>query len=151
VIVAPSAGRLTVGGAVRLTAGPGWVLVPAIDGSSGIELRKADAILTAQVVSPDYAGTSASLLAEQRPSLDAESAQIGYGDVRTTTVNGHDTSFVIFQATVASHHSGVLDDELICMVVDGNAVVVFVAARQGYLDPVIGDLTAMLESVGVNK
>jgi len=33
------------------------------------------------------------------------------------------------------------------MVVNGNAVVIVVAAQQGELDPVIDDVTAMLESV----
>jgi hypothetical protein len=150
-IAAPSAGTLTVGGAMRLTAAPGWVLVQATDSSSGIELRKADAILTVQVASPDYAGTAATLLAEQRPSLDAESAQVAYGDVHATTINGYGTSFVVFQATVVSQHSGVLDGELIAMIVNGNALVVFVAARQGHLDPVIDDVTAMLKSIGPSR
>jgi hypothetical protein len=57
--------------------------------------------------------------------------------------------FVVFQATVVSQHSGVLDGELVCMIVDGNAVVIFVAARQGYLEPVIDDVSAMLGSIGV--
>ncbi|HEX7490817.1 MAG TPA: hypothetical protein VF337_03830 [Candidatus Limnocylindrales bacterium] len=149
-IAAPSAGTLVVGGTVRLTAAPGWVLDRSGDVSSGIELRKAGAVLTAEVVAPVGAGGSASLLAEQRPSLDAEAAQISYGDVHTTTINDYDTSFVVFQATVVSQGGGVLDGELICMVVDGNDLVIFVAARQGHLDPVIDDITAMLKSVGVN-
>jgi hypothetical protein len=37
------------------------------------------------------------------------------------------------------------------MVVDGNAVVVLVAAGQGHLDPVIDDVTAMLDSVSVGR
>lgn len=150
-IPAPSAGTVTVDGAVRFTAAPGWVLAPTTDASPGIELRKADALLTAEVVSSDSTVDSAALLAGQRPSLDAEAAQISYGDVRTTRINGFDTSFVLFQATVVSQHTGVLDGELICMVVDGNDLVIFVAARQGHLEPVIDDVTAMLQSVGVAR
>jgi hypothetical protein len=148
-IAAPSAGTVVVGGSVRITAAPGWVLAAPDDGSPGIELRKADAFLTADVVSSAYVGDSTSLLSEQRPGLDAEAAQISYGDAHTTEINRHDTLFVVFQATVVSQHSGVLDGELVCMIVDGNAVVIFVAARQGYLEPVIDDVSAMLGSIGV--
>jgi hypothetical protein len=149
-IAAPSAGTVTVGGPVVMTAASGWVLSESTDTTSGVELRNADAILTAQVVSSSYVGGSASLLSVERESLDGEVVQIEYGDQRATSVNGHDTSYVVFQATVASGgRSGVIDGELICMVVEGNAVVVVVAAHQGDLDPVIDDVTAMLESVRV--
>ena len=50
---------------------------------------------------------------------------------------------------VSGHGSGVVDGELICMVVQGNAVVIEVGAPQGDLDPVIDDVSAMLASVGV--
>jgi hypothetical protein len=150
-IAAPSAGTVTVGGSVVMTAASGWVLAESNDTASGfVELRKASAILTAQVVSFYWARSSASLLAVERESLDAEVVQIGYGDPRTTSINGHDTTYVVFQATVTSGgHSGVIDGELICMVVESNAVVIVVAAPQGDLDPVVGEVTAMLESVRV--
>jgi hypothetical protein len=149
-IAAPSAGTVAVGGSVTITAAPGWVLAPSQDVSTaGIELQKGDAILTAEVVASSYSGDSASMLAHQKQSLDAQSVQIAYGDVRTTSIGGHDTTFVMFEATVASgEHSGIVDGELVCMVVDGNAVVLMVAAPQGDLDPVIDDVSAMLVSVG---
>jgi hypothetical protein len=150
-IAAPSAGTVTVGGSVVLTAAPGWVLAESNDASSGVvELRRANAALTAQVVSSGYVGSSASLLAVERESLDAEVVQISYGDARTTSINGYDTSYVVFGATVASGgHSGPVDGELICMIVEGNAVVIVVAARQGDLDRIVDDVSAMLESVRV--
>lgn len=151
-IAAPSAGVVTIGGSVTITAGPGWVLVPAQDATSGIELRKANAVLTAEVVSSSYAADSASMLAAQKESLTADTGQISYGDPRTTSMNGHDTTSVVFEATVTSGvHTGIVDGELICMVVDGNAVVILVASQQGHLDPVIDDVTAMLQSVGAGR
>jgi hypothetical protein len=145
------AGTVTVGGPVVMTAASGWVLAESNDPTSGfVELRKASAILTAQVVSSSYAGSSASLLAVERESLDAEVAQISYGDQRITSINGHDTSYVVFGATVTSGgHSGVIDGELICMIVEGNAVVIVVAAPQGDLNRVVDDVSAMIESVRV--
>jgi hypothetical protein len=150
-IAAPSAGTVTIGGSVTMTAAPGWVLDSSPGAGPGIELQRASAALTAEVVSTSYAGTSATLLAGQRPSLDAEAAQISYGDVDTTTINGHDTSSVVFQATVVSTHTGVVDGELICMVVDGNAVVIVVVAQQGDLSSMIDDVAAMLHSVKVAR
>ena len=152
-IAAPSAGTVIVGGPVSMTAAPGWVLAPAPDDTSGgIELQKADAILTAQVLSSSYSGDSASMLSDQQASLSDEAAQISYSDVHTTSVSGHDTAFVVFEATVMSDQgSGVVDGELICMVVEGNAVVIVVAAPQGDLDPVIDDISAMLVSVEVGR
>jgi hypothetical protein len=150
-IATPSAGTVTVGGRVTMTAASGWVLDSSAKSGSGIELRKANAALTAEVDSTSYEGTSAALLAAQRPSLDAEAAQISYGDVTTTAINGHDTSSVVFQATVVSTHTGVIDGELICMVVDGDAVVIVVVAQQGDLASMIDDVTAMLRSVTVSR
>ena len=148
-ITAPSAGTLIVNGTVSVTAAPGWVEVTSDDPSfTGVELRKANAILTAQVDATDYTRDSATLLASERPSLDAEVAQISYGDPATTMIGGHDTTSVVFEATVASgSQSGVVDGELICMVVDGNAVVILVAASQGHFDAVSDDVTAMLRTV----
>jgi hypothetical protein len=152
-IAAPSAGTIVVGGPVTITAAPGWVKADPNDATfTGIELRKANAVLTAEVVASDYAGGSASLLAEQKPSLDAEVAQASYGDPQMTTINGHDTTSMSFEATVTSSgQSGVIDGELVCMVVDGNAVVILAAAGQGHLDPLIDEVTAMLDSVGAAR
>jgi hypothetical protein len=152
-IAAPSAGTVVVGGSVTLTAAPGWVTEPSDDPTfTGVELRKANAMLTAEVDASDYTGDSASLLQSQKASLDSQVGQSSYGDVQTTSINGHDTSYLVFEATVTSGgQSGVIDGELICMVVDGNAVVILVAAGQGHLDPVIGEVTAMLDSVAVSR
>lgn len=153
-IAAPSAGLVTIGGSVTMTAGPGWVLATSEDdtATSGIELRKAGAVLTAEIASTTYSGDSAAMLAGQEESLTADTGQISYGDPETTSVNGHDTTYVVFEATVTSgQRTGVLDGELICMVVDGNAVVILVASQQGHLDPVIDDVTAMLRSVGTAR
>jgi hypothetical protein len=162
-IAAPSAGTLTVGGSVTITAAPGWVLVPpggdAVGGgasgggaSGGIQLQKANAILVAQLVSSGYSGDSASMLVEQQASLAGDSAQISYSDIHHTSIGDNDTTFVLFEAVVASgDRSGIVDGELVCMVVEGNAVVVVVAASQGDLEPVIDDVSAMLVSVGVRR
>ena len=157
-IAAPSAGTLTVGGSVTITGAPGWVVIPSGgdavsgDASGGVRLQKANAVLVAQVVSSDYSGDSASLLAEQQASLAGDSAQISYSDVHHTSVGDNDTTFVLFEAFVASgDRSGIVDGELVCMVVEGYAVVVVVAAPQGDLDTVIDDVSAMLVSVGVRR
>jgi hypothetical protein len=152
-IAAPSAGTVVVGGSVTMRAAPGWILATPQDApSTGIELQKSDAILTAEVVSTGYSGDSASMLAYQEQSLNDQSVQIAYSDVRSTSISGHDTTFVMFEATVVSgQHSGIVDGELVCMVVQGNAVVLMVAAPQGDLDPVIDDVSAMLVSVGVGR
>ena len=152
VIAAPSAGTVTVGGSVTITAAPGWVLAsPPGDTSSGIELEKADAVLTAQVVSSNFTGGSASMLSGQEQSLSGDSSQISYGDAHQTTVGGHDTTYVAFEATVASGQHGILDGELVCMVVNDNAVVIVAGAPQGDLDPIIDDIAAMLKSVGAGQ
>jgi hypothetical protein len=152
-IAAPSAGTVVVGGSVTLTAASGWVRESSDDPSfSGIELRKANAVLTAEVVHSGYTGDSAALMNEQKPSLEAEVAQVSYGDPQTTTINGHDTTSTAFEATVTSGgQSGVIDGEFVCMVVDGNGVAILAAAEQGHLDPVIDDVTAMLRSVAVAR
>ena len=152
-IPAPSAGTVVVGGSVTITAAPGWVLATPQDApTSGIELQKSDAILTAEVVSASYSGDSASMLTDQKQSLDEQSVQITYSDVRSTSISGHATTFVMFEATVVSgQQSGIVDGELVCMVVGGNAVVLMVGAPQGDLDPVIDDVSAMLVSVGVGR
>lgn len=152
VIAAPSAGTVAVGGPVTITAAPGWVLGSPGDRAAGIELQKSNAILTAEVVASSYSGEAAAMLTAQEDALSGESAQISYGDLQRTSVSGHETAFVAFEATIVSGgRSGVIDGELICMIVDGNVVVILVGAPQGDLDPVIDDVTAMLASVGVAR
>lgn len=152
VVAAPSAGTVSIGGVVPMTAAPGWVLATSPGASGGIELQKSDAVLTAQLVASLYPGVSASMLSGQEKSLSDGTSQISYGDAHHATIEGHDTTYVVFEATVASGaQSGVVDGELVCMVVDSNAVVIVVVAPQGDLDPVIDDISAMLASVGVAR
>lgn len=153
VVAAPSAGMVVVGGSVTITAAPGWVLAPAQDAtSSGVELQKSDAILTAQVVRSSFSGSSASMLSDEEQSLQGDTATVTYGSSNHTTISGHDTTYVAFNALVTSgQRSGIVDGELVCMVVNADAVVIVVGAPQGDLDPVIDDVTAMLESVGVGQ
>jgi hypothetical protein len=153
VIAAPSAGMVVVGGSVTITAAPGWVLAPSQDSpSAGVELQKSDAILTAQVVSSSFDGTSASMLSDEEQSLQGGTARVTYGDVHHTTISGHDTTYVAFNAFVTSgQRSGIVDGELVCMVVSTNAVVIVVGAPQGDLDPVIDDVATMLKSVGIGQ
>ena len=149
VIAAPSAGRVVVGGSVTITAAPGWVLVSkAGDTSGGIQLQKANAILTAQVVSTSFSGGSASILPDAEKSIGTDTAQVSYGDPHHGTFGGNDSTYVSFEATVTSgNQTGIVDGELVCMVVQSNETIVIVAAPQGHLDPVIDDISAMLKSL----
>jgi hypothetical protein len=151
-VAAPSAGSVSIGGSVSMTAAPGWVLVsPAGDTSGGIELQKANAILTAEVVSSSYSGDSASMVVDAKRGLGGSSAQISYGDSHHTMIGGHDTTYVAFEAVLSAQHSGIIDGELVCMVVQTNEIVIVVAAPQGHFDPVVDDVSAMLKSVRVGR
>ena len=151
-LAAPSAGILDIGGSVTLTAAPGWVLTPTDATRSGVQLSNADAILTAQVVDESYSGDSASLMAEAEKELNGATAQISFGDPHHSLINGHDTTYVSFQATVTnSGHSGVVDGEVIAMIVGGNAVMLELAAPQGRLGSAVDDVSTMLESVRVGR
>ena len=152
-LASPSAGTLDIGASVTITAAPGWVLDSAAEGTtSGVQLRKADAILTAQVVDQAYSGDSASIIDEAEKELTGATAQISFGDAHHSPINGHDTTYVSFQATVTtSGRSGVVDGEVIAMVVGGDAVLFELAAPQGRLGSVVDDVTAMLESVRVGR
>lgn len=149
VIAAPSAGTVAVGGSVKITAAPGWVLVSKPgDTSGGIQLQKANAILTAQVVSTGFSGGSASILPDAEKSIGSDTAQISYGDPHHGTFGSNDSTYVSFEATVTSgNQTGIVDGELVCMVVHSNETIVVVAAPQGHLDPVIDDVSAMLNSL----
>lgn len=151
-MAAPSAGTVAIGGSASMTAAPGWVLVSTPgDTSQGIELQKANAILTAQVISSSYSGDSASMVAGAEQSLGGDSAQISYGDPHHATIGGNDTTYVAFEAVLSGQHSGVLDGELVCMVVQTDEIVIAVAAPQGHLDPVVDDVSSMLKSVRVGQ
>ena len=149
VIAAPSAGTVAVGGSVTITAASGWVLIsPAGDTSQGIQLQKGNAVLTAQLISSSYGGTSAGMVSDAEQSLGGDSAQVSYGDAHHGAISGHDTTYVTFEAAMTSGtQSGIVDGELVCMVVGRNEVVLVAAAPQGDLEPAIDDLAAMLKSV----
>jgi hypothetical protein len=152
-LAAPSAGTVDIGGSVTITAAPGWVLTPSAAGTTSvIQLRKADAILTAQVVDQSYSGDSASLTAQAEKELNDATAQISFGDTHQALINGHDTTYVSFQATVTtSAHSGVVDGEVIAVIVGSNAVMLELAAPQGRLGSAVDDVSTMLESVRVGR
>ena len=152
-LAAPSAGTLDIGASVTIKAAPGWVLDSAAEGTtSGVQLRKADAILTAQVIDQIYSGDSASIIDEAEKELTGATAQISFGDAHHSSINGHDTTYVSFQATVTtSGRSGVVDGEMIAMAVGGDAVLFELAAPQGRLGSAVDDVTAMLESVRAGR
>jgi hypothetical protein len=153
VVAAPSAGTVSIGGSVTITAASGWVLVtPKGDTSGGIQLQKGNAVLTVQVVSTSYTGTSSAMVSDAERSLGGASAQISYGDVHHGSISGNDTSSVTFEATMTSgQQSGIVDGELVCMVVETNETIIVAAAPQGHLQPVIDDVSAMLKSVRVGQ
>jgi hypothetical protein len=153
VLAAPSAGTLDIGASVTITAALGWVLDSSAEGTtSGVQLRKADAILTAHVIDQAYSGDSASIIDEAEKELAGATAQISFGDAHNSPINGHDTTYVSFQATVStSGRSGVVDGEVIAMVVGGDAVLFELAAPQGRLGSAVDDVSAMLASVKVGR
>jgi hypothetical protein len=72
------------------------------------------------------------MLADQEQSLTATRPRSATATSHSTSISGHDTTYRRFRGGVVSgKHPGVVDGELICMVVDGNAVVILVAAQQG--------------------
>ena len=151
-VAAPSAGTVAIGGSASMTAAPGWMLVStAGDTSQGIELQKANAILTAKFISSSDSSDSASMVSDAKQSLGGDSAQISYGDTHHTTIGGNDTTYVAFEAVLSGQHSGVIDGELVCMVVQTDEIVIVVAAPQGHFGPVVDDVSAMLQSVRVGQ
>jgi hypothetical protein len=153
VIPAPSAGTQNVGGTITITAASGWILVPdSTSPGHGVVLQKGDATLSAEVLSSQFSGDSARMMAQVKQELGSLVAQISYGDEHQTRVSGNDTTYVLFEAIVsrsgpASGNGGTVDGEIVCMVVAGNAVVVEVDAPQGDLQYVTSDVTAMIQNV----
>jgi galactokinase len=150
-LASPSAGVVDLGAGVSLTAAPGWVLSAASgDVSAGTQLRKADAVLTAQVADESYAGTAAQLMDSAELDLRGATAQISFGDTHGLAVNGHDASAVSFQATVSnSRGSGAIDGEVIAIVIGRDAIVVELASPQWRLGSAVDDVTTMLDSIRV--
>jgi len=160
VIPAPTAGTQAIGGGVTITAASGWVLAggTSADRSGGIVLEKGDATLFAEVVNPQFDGSSSDIAGEVELGLRTEVAQISFGDPHQTRVSGNDTTTVLFEAIVdgaagpagaagAAGNQGTVDGELVCMVVAGRAVLVEVAAPQGDLAFATADVTAMVRTV----
>jgi hypothetical protein len=154
-IAAPSAGTVTVSGPVRITAAPGWIVSESAGGiTDGVALQDSTAILVAQVLSTDYAGDEQRLLADAEESYRAEMGQISFGQSRTVKLGGKQAGEVTFSALVSSAgSSGVIDGELICMIIESGgrsyAVLVQVGVPQGYLDTVSAAVEEMAASVEV--
>lgn len=152
-LAAPSAGRVNIGGPVYLTARPGWVTTADGGASgSGVKLQKGNVIFVAQA-SPGYSGNASAVLAEARTMLDDGSAQISFSAVEHPTFGGHPAAAVSFAAIVSSQERGSMTIEgvLICMVIDGNAVVIEAFAPQGAISLDIDDIKAMADSVEVTQ
>jgi hypothetical protein len=112
-------------------------------------LQKGDAFFVAQAFG-GYPGDEYSALAEAKTLLDDGSAQIQFGPVQSLTFGPNRAAGAGFLAVVTDERgSATIDGRLICMVLDGNAVVVEAFAPQGDLEPVIDDVETMLASVEV--
>jgi hypothetical protein len=155
VIAAPGAGTVAISGPVDMTAAPGWVLSTSAGSiTGGVALQNASALLVAQVVSTAYGGDDRQLLTDSKSSLQANTAQIWFGDDRRVTRGGREASEVTFSALVSSAgSSGVVDGELVCLVLKsgGNtyAVLIQVGVPQGGLSTLIGDIDTMAASLAV--
>lgn len=146
-IPAPSAGTLSIGGPVTITAASGWVQVDDSDPGVVI-LQKGDARLAVQA-QPDSTDTSQSILAGAEDELRGEAVQISFAGERAfTSANGYPASEVGFGALIRGKGgTGTIDGELIGMTVEGYGVLIEAAAPQGDFDYVIGDVQAMVDSV----
>jgi hypothetical protein len=154
-VAAPSAGTVAVSGPVRITAAPGWIVSESAGAiSDGVALQDSSALLVAQVVSTEYAGDEQRLLADAEESYRTDMGQITFGRSRTVKLGGKQASEVTFSALVSSAgSSGVIDGELICMVIESGgssyAVLIQVGVPQGYLDTVSAAVEEMAASVEV--
>jgi hypothetical protein len=156
VIAAPSAGTVSIGGNATLTAAPGWVFVQHVDGDQGVELQKGNAFLDA-IVDTSVSGDANTVLDDEEKGLNSGSAQVTFGATQKGNIGQFDTAIASFEAVITSSSgsgsggSGVIDGELVCMVVDGQSVVIEAYAPQGLLKPVSDDIVAMIKSVGVKR
>ncbi len=154
VIAAPSAGTVGIGGTVTLRAEPGWTLVGSASDGKGVRLQKGDAFLNA-IIDPNVSGSAADILVVEKRSLGDGSAQVSFGDDQQAIVGIYDAAMVRFEAMVSSSggsgNTGIVDGELVCVVVDGQSVVVDAYAPQGSLVAVSTDLATMIQSVGVTR
>jgi hypothetical protein len=152
VIAAPSAGTVEIGQSVTITAAPGWVKTETSgtgDGD-GVALQKSDATLSATAVL--YDGSPSGALSEVEAELQQDAADISFGAEHDSALGGHDAATVTFSAIVSGPSgSGTIDGEVVCLVVDGRAIVFEVIAPQGDLDPVADDVLTMVSSVEVGQ
>jgi hypothetical protein len=154
-IAAPSAGTVTVSGPVTITAAPGWIVSESAgEITDGVALQDSTAILVAQVLSTNYRGDSRGLLADAERDFTNGTGQITFGRAQARKLGGKDAMEVTFSALVASGgSSGVIDGELICMVIESGggsyAIVIQVGVPQGYLDTVSDAAEAMAASIEV--
>jgi hypothetical protein len=156
-IAAPSAGTVTVSGPVTITAAPGWIVSDSAgEISDGVALQESSAILVAQVLSTEYDSDARVLLAATEKDFTDGTAQITFGRAQAVTLGGNEAMEVTFSALVGSGgSSGVIDGELVCLVIDGKdgryAVVIQVGVPQGYLDTISAAVEEMAASVAVAR
>lgn len=150
-IAAPSAGTVEIGQSVTITAAPGWVRSETGGGSGGgVDLQKSDATLSATAVS--YGGSPSGALSEVEAELQQDAADISFGTEHDGALGGRDAATVTFSAIVSGPSgSGTIDGEVVCLVVDGRAILFEVIAPQGDLDPVADDVLTMVSSVEVGQ
>lgn len=150
VIAAPSAGTVEIGQSVTITAAPGWVRTETSGSSGGVDLQKSDATLSATAVS--YGGSPSGALSEVEAELQQDAADISFGTEHDGALGGRDAATVTFSAIVSGPSgSGTVDGEVVCVVVDGRAILFEVIAPQGDLDPVADDVLTMVSSVEVGQ
>ena len=156
-IAAPSVGRLAVSGPVTIEAAPGWVVSDSAgEVSDGVALQDSSVLLIVQVVSSSYRGDDRALLDDAEASLGSDAGQFTFGDSRVVTLGGREASEVTFSALVSSGgSSGVIDGELVCVVVESGgsayAVVMQAGAAQGGLASVADDVDSMAASLEASR
>ncbi len=156
-IPVPSAGQVPISAPVYMTAGPGWVTTTvAGDVTNGVALQNSNALLIAQVLSASYDGDARQLLETSMVGFQGDAAQISFGAERDVVLNGRRASEITFSALLSDvGSSGILDGELVCLVVQsgghGYAVFIQVGVPQGYLSSVSDDVDAMAGSVEVSQ
>ena len=156
-IPVPSAGHVAISRPVYVTAAPGWVTTKAAgEITDGLALQKSSALLIAQVLSTNYSRDARQLLQDSEAGFGADAAQISFGGERDVVLNGKDASEVAFSALVSGDRgSGMLDGELVCLVLPSNgrdyAVFIQVAAPQGDISSITDDIDAMAGSVELSQ
>ncbi len=144
-LAAPSAGDVSIGQGLSMTASSGWVLTDS-QPRTGVELQKGDVVMDAEADA--LAGSPASVLADQERALRSGVASISFGTRKESPIGGHPTALVDFTAIVTgSFGSGTIDGELICLTIDDRTVIVLAYAPRGDLNASAGDVISMIESI----